>query len=522
MLFVIAFWLSALEAVIAIGYLLTIPSDPKNAFLFGLSAQRLALALLFTLLFVFCAVMGWLIFKYSASFSSRITLLFNKRLVNGLILAMLPVFLSGWVFTFLPSYRLGLFHAYFERLQPFIVWMMLTSIQLLTCISIWRWGFNKNILLKEFHSSKTVFVVAAISFLTCVIIWLLIIFTGAGLIPDSVHWNEVGVPILGIQVIASIILGLVFYFFFFYLDKKSNSFRRFFQSKSWIIDVLIGFLIWATAAFLWNIVPQEKSFFAPGPYPPNQAFYPYSDAALYDTSAQLALIGEGLNAGGYVDKPLYSAFLVLLNLIAGEHFDLVVIMQVMALAFLPVISYWLGKSLHSRGLGISLALMIIFKQYNAIRSTVWISTSTSRMLMSEVPTALFVAVFTLWVFLWIKNRGQKPWQAMIAGGVLGLSTMVRHNVWLLLPVTILMAWLAFGIKGFRKWLFNSALLIFVLFMSIAPWSWRLVKNGGSPLNVLTPLIGTIWKNRYLPSIETPQASPTDLLQTSEPIDSSSE
>ncbi len=507
-LFAAASWFSALEAVVAIVYLFGIPSDPKNVFLFSLSKQRLALVLVFVALFLLFVAGGLLIAKRSNLISRRFTQTPGRRLFNLSMSVLFVIFLFGWILTFVPPYRLAGFSAYFERLHPLIVWVMLTSLQTLFCLCIWRWGFRFDHLLKELRSSRTLWVVAICAFGVCITIWVFILITSLGTIPDIWLWNETGVPVLGIQVIVSILLGLALFFLLAVVAETCTPIRRLLTSKPRLFDFCIAFLIWLTAVLLWSLVPQVKSFFAPGPYPPNEAFYPYSDAALYDTSAQMALIGQGLNGGAYVDKPLYSAFLVLLNFIAGENFNLVVTLQVMALAFLPVTAYLLGKSFHSRGLGLALALMIVFKQYNAIRATVWVSTSTSRILISEVPTALFIVLITLWAFTWVKNRGNRLWEAMIVGGLLGLSTLVRHNMWVLLPALILISLVVFGFKSFRKWFWNCTLLTLMVIVSIVPWSIRLQRQGGQPFGLLIPLIGTVWENRYLPAIQDQDAVPS--------------
>ena len=123
------------------------------------------------------------------------------------------------------------------------------------------------------------------------------------------------------------------------------------------------------------------------------------------------------------------------------------------------------------------------------------------MLMSEFPTAVALALLCLLVFLWLRNTRRKPVYAMAAGGVLGLMTMIRNNSWFLLPVIILVAWIAYG-RQWKGWLAASGLFFLVLLVAIAPWEWRNYRVRGTTFYFLTTLESTVWKNRYLPAIPT--------------------
>jgi hypothetical protein len=84
--------------------------------------------------------------------------------------------------------------------------------------------------------------------------------------------------------------------------------------------VVICLLLWVGAVWLWNQAPFSNSFFAEGPYPPNQDYYPYSDAALTDLGGQYMLIGERLEYPYFTEKPLYTFFLGLLHQFVGQNY----------------------------------------------------------------------------------------------------------------------------------------------------------------------------------------------------------
>ena len=266
-------------------------------------------------------------------------------------------------------------------------------------------------------------------------------------------------------------------------------------------------LIWIVAAIAWNLVPQTHSHFAPGPYPPNYEYYPYSDAMRYDTDAQYSLIGSILGGrDDIVDKPLYSVFLLFLHLVGGQRVQTVLALQTAILAVFPALLYLIGKLLHSRAVGIVAALLAIFKVGNSISGSLVIWTvSHPKMMMSEFPTAVCLALLVLFVILWLRGPEHKPYFALAAGGVLGLATLIRHNVWLLLPVILLAALLVYGRK-WRTWLFSSGLFLLAMLLAVAPWMWRNYSMGHSPFYFLPALQGSVWENRIVPEIQVEPSS----------------
>jgi len=144
--------------------------------------------------------------------------------------------------------------------------------------------------------------------------------------------------------------------------------------------------------------------------------------------------------------------------------------------------------------------------------------------MSEFPTAVCLALLTLFVVLWLRGPEHKPYYALAAGGVLGLATLIRHNVWLLLPVILLAALMVYG----RKWqrcLFSCSLFLLAMLLAVVPWMWRNYSMGHSPFYFLPALQGSVWKNRIVPEIQveppskdtkaTPEINVTQLFQSKE-------
>ena len=108
---------AALATIICTIELLRIPTDSKNAFLFGLSKERLLMLIVFTVIFIinlYCLLQREkLAIKLAGS---------QKGKIFSMILTIIPLF-----FLLMPDYRFDRAAAYFTRLRPFILWICLTS-----------------------------------------------------------------------------------------------------------------------------------------------------------------------------------------------------------------------------------------------------------------------------------------------------------------------------------------------------------------------------------------------------------
>jgi hypothetical protein len=74
----------------------------------------------------------------------------------------------------------------------------------------------------------------------------------------------------------------------------------------------------------------------------------------YDATAQSALVGEGYRYYGllYTRRPLLAMYLTLLHLLGGQSYEPVVFLQILVLAWIPVLVYLLTKALHNRASGV--------------------------------------------------------------------------------------------------------------------------------------------------------------------------
>ena len=248
--------------------------------------------------------------------------------------------------------------------EPLSIWIYLIIIQLLFLVIF-------GIVLPSGSGDKKAFLICLASIAA---IWLLIVVTRIGLNPDDRYWNVAGVPVLLNQLVLIIFLVLIGDLILDKMKARNTSKRT---PGVWL-DVVICLLLWIGAAWLWNQAPFSNSFFAEGPYPPNQDYYPYSDAALTDLGGQYMLIGERLEYPYFTEKPLYTFFLGLLHQFVGQNYLTTTTWQIICFALFPVILYLLGKEFYHRLFGLSLDIFAVVKEYNAIFSTFKISVSNSR------------------------------------------------------------------------------------------------------------------------------------------------
>ena len=398
------------------------------------------------------------------------------------------------------------FLVYYVRLTPLVIYAGLICLQAALFLAfpnlpeqIGHKGLNN----RSFRLTLAFFVFILFSMMGFVA------WSRVGLTPDDRYWNEAGAPLLLVQIVPALLASLVIHIL---LDRIYPS-RRQSTRKSWWIEVVVAVCIWGMSAYLWTTIDIPRSHFAPGPFLPNNVFYPYSDAALHDIGAQFALIGQGINNNQYHDKPFYMFFLFFLHLIGGQDYAHVVRIQAACLALIPVMAYFLGRSLHSRSAGILAAILIALKEYNSIASTLDIQVSNSRLMMTEVPTAFEILLLALLLVLWLKKPLSRMWLVLLAGGIAGVSILTRTNTLLLAPVIILVIAFTFGKKWKLSFVAISAFALGLLLV-IGPWFILNRTAEGKPFIIAK--VEAVLETRY--SVDPPEEPTQTAAPASNPDD----
>ncbi len=446
----ILFILWTLQGALALFWLISLPADAKNGLLFGFSAARLALLGIMLALTGFSAVLAW--FARRADFSLAPNLQERLYLFAIFVAVTAPLILLalralGQTYNFV-------YTAYAQRLTPLVFWLSLVALEF---IAYHAW--------EQFRAAPDVFGVlrtALYAFLGLAAFAVFIAVTRLGLTPyNDGSWGVPTTPLLEWQIALALLLALA---------------AILFAPKLKLSDSAIFFLVYSLTCLLWLTQPINPGFFATAPRAPNFEIYPFSDALIYAQYAQSALIGNGFLWPDVPTRPLYIAFLTWLHAISGQDYTRVIFLQTLVLAAFPAVLYLFGKELGGRPLGLGLALLAAFRDLTANVAAPFSSNYTySKLFFSEIPAALLLCIFALMVIRWL--RQPKPaWYPLLAGGILGLSALIRLQSVVLLAAVIPLGF--FILQNRRKWLLGSALMCVGVALALLPWLARNVRATG--------------------------------------------
>jgi 4-amino-4-deoxy-L-arabinose transferase-like glycosyltransferase len=338
----------------------------------------------------------------------------------------------------------------YERLSPLLWYVLILLIQGSFLLLYLRTGFHPS----NLSSYKPVYISSLIFFCFLFIAVIFISFTRLGITPDPAYWGEPGVAILGWQFAVALNLGFALFCIAFYMSAGT-------------LDILLPLIIYLAAVALWLSIPVNvlaSSFYMPISSQTFQTF-PYSDAGYYDQMAHSVLIGHPY-LGEIPTRPLYIFLLTVLHSLFGEDYRRIIAGQTLVLAVIPVVMYYLGKKLHSRAAGVTIALFFIFRELTTLLISSNTRVSNTKTLLVDLPTLLLLLLSCLFVFRWLESKSRRD--AFIAGGMFGLLLLLRTQSMLLLPFILLVALLVLGWKNRSFYLLTSIFLL-GLIIAIAPW-----------------------------------------------------
>lgn len=429
------FYFFALEGVVALAWLLSIPSESGS-----ISAARFGLAFILLSLCLFWAYLGY-------------------RPPGNLIQFARPPFIGGAaVLSLLFSLTLLLLRylnpeqllPIYERLSPLLWYFLVLTVQIAFALAYLRGGFNRSALSRftpvYFSALFILFI------LTSALV--LVVRTRLGITFDPAYWAEPGVPIPGWQFATALIFGGIA----FIVAGTRKGVHQ---------DMAFALLIYGIAVALWLSVPVEvlkTSYYMPLTAPNFQP-YPYSDSIYYDQQAQSVLIGQPYQ-GMIPTRPLYITFLTLLHLLFGQVYAGIIVVQTLVLALIPVLLYLLGRKLHGTSAGLIVALFFISREWTSLLISSETRVTNTKMLLVDLPTLLLLLISCLVAFAWLENR--RSVHAFISGGVFGVLLLLRTQS---LFIILLLFLFAACIQGWRNRMVYRQILLFSLglVVSIVPW-----------------------------------------------------
>lgn len=451
LVFIFVIILCIFEGILSIGASFAIPTDSKNAFLFGYSKSRLAI-----FLFLFLGVL----FFIGLLFFKNIILEFIKRKLNSqksirvlTVLGILFFFLL-WITIFTPTKNFFPFEALFIRLKPAIIWFELIVFQITIGIKISKNSFvaPAKVRIQERNLMATLSLIL-------IAIWTVISVTKVGLVKDTAFWNVPGIPTTTLQLIGILL------FIFLSLILESRQEKKPIQLPK-VFIILIPILLYLTTVIVWGSTPMLKHFFSLEPTPPNLQPYPYSDARIHDLGSISILQGQGIYFHGYTDKPLYMVFLAILHLFTKNNYSNLQWAQIFVLALIPVFLYFFGKKYLNSLFGIVLSVLMILQQRNAIVLSYKVASVNPKLEVTEEPILLGIVLVTYLLFLWMRNPEAK--KILLLGGLIGALSLIRINPLFLFPAVVLIIIIKLW-KSPRS-LRNQLVLFCVgFFLVFSPW-----------------------------------------------------
>ena len=483
----------AFSVLVVLRQIIASPSEPANAILFGFSTLRLAMVIGLFFVSVFYAAIALRATKDQV-WAER----FLERWFEGKGISRVTGWLGGisfglgWVGCFLPAYRMGAFGNYWARVQPAMAIVLLASLATLVVLFIVRNKFTIRDL------NLTPLKLGLPFFIFCLLVLGGMFYSGFGVTStEEDFWYGAGVPILVWQLIVAIIGGVIFLRF----EPK-------WQSKH--ADLLICILLYIFTAFLWAREPLHKSFFFTLSSDPSPGFYPFADAATFDTASQFPLIGEKIFIFNTVffERPLYLSFLVYLHLLFGQDYEMLMAAQAGLFAILPVLIYLIGRSLDVRSVGFGSAIVAMLRGINSISASNMIDMANPKMILTDFPAAIGIALVILFICK-LLQAAERNWHYPVwIGGAVGVTLMLRTNALLLLVFIPFYVFFRFS-NQWKQWLVCSGLIFLGGVAITLPWEMRNLALGGQMYGPITTKFQNVIKQRYLPEPPPESSLPRD-------------
>ena len=486
----------AFISMLALGMILSSPSEPGNTVLLGLSVTRLVLAFGLFVIFVFFISLTIKSLRDKAWAEEKLEAWFGRGRVSRVLAWLGGIsFGLGWTGVFLPSYRVGRFENYWLRIQPVVLFILLAGIATLGVLYIQ----NKR---SKFINEKNAKIIrrGIVLFAVCMVVFTAMVSSGFGIHSRDDFWYGAGVPVLIPQLVGAILAGTLF----LQLEKKWE-FKR--------LDLVVFILLFVVTAFLWAREPLQKGFSFVS-YPPNNVLYPIFDPAVFDTASQFPLIGERIQIfGGYFfERPLYLVFLVYLHSLFGQNYANLMAWQAALFAIFPALIYLIGRSLNFRAAGIAAAIVAMLRGINSIAASNMIDLANPKMILTDFPAAIGVALIVLAVCEWLKKPGDKWQYALWIGGALGFTLMLRTNALMLLALIPLYVLFRFY-KDLKTWVLNIFLLLLAIVAITLPWELRNRSLGGQMYGSIVTKFRAVIETRYISPSDTDSTSQLPVTQS---------
>jgi len=454
------------------------PSEAESAMLFGLSKMRLAFAFGILIIFAFFALLA----GRSARDREWAEKIHGEWFGSGRFRSV-TVWLGGisfgvgWGGIFIPTYYVRGIENYWVRLHPVLLFFLIAGAATLATLYLSQ---RKSSINEVIHTPTLRG--GVILFLICIPVVAFMLYSRFGMYSLDDFWYGAGVPVLVLQLIAAVVGGLIF------IQIENKYFKH--------LDLSVFALLFAVTAFFWAREPLQKSFLFIGPYAPNQSLYPFADAATFDIGSQFALIGQKIfiKNSYFFERPVYPSLLVYLHTFFGQDYPTLMAVQAGIFAIFPALIYLIGKSLNLRAAGFAAALTAMLRGINSIAASNMIDMANAKMILTDFPAAIGVALVILATCEWLKSPA-KGHRALWLGGALGFTLMLRTNALILLVLIPIYAFFKLSLD-WKKWMFHSLLIVVGVIAITLPWELRNQSLGGQMYGPIIDKFRAVIDTRY--------------------------
>jgi hypothetical protein len=417
---IIAFFLSII-GLLPLIEIFSNPSEKASQLIWGLSAGRLLLVGAILIIMGGNAVAGVIMLKRESKFRDTLTtwIKSHKKTIIDVLLVGAVGF--SWL-TFIGNHNFGSNQSYYIHLKPLLTYI--AEINLAWLFGAIVINFRSKRLITVNNAQLRRLIGPAIIIVIFALTWLFIDFTGIGVTPKYPFWGNSGTILFGYQLIVAFLVAATVA-----LGLKMVQIPQDSLASKWL-EIGVFILLWGVAAITWIQTEPNHNFFAPTSG--NQIYYPYSDAAIYDTAAQSILIGEGFSNPSYTTRPMYISFLSVFHFISGQDYLVLIAIQAGLLAIAIPFLYLIGKRLHSRFLGMLMALLGLFLEMNAITTPTTLRVSHSKLIMTEYPTAVLLIIAAYYSIVWFQEPKRRKRLFFVVVGFLVLSMLIRLHTFVVL------------------------------------------------------------------------------------------
>ena len=474
--------LAIIEGIIIAGTILAYPTDPKNVFFLGYSPLRLVF---FGIILFLQGFLVFFLFKKNLIYLLYVFFISSSKTLKFIKYFSIIVILLLWLTIWFPSVRLEKLEASFIRFRPFLLWIELIGVQTYFLIKVLNQEINTSYFFCFQKNRTKSFLVCGLFLLSITAVFFILTMYAPK--PEGLqYYFPPGAPLSGLQVFLSWVGFLLLYL----LEYKTPKWNR---KKGWTWGIVI--FIWMTSFILWNSTPISCTDDLLGPFPPNETCYPQINDAVYSIGSHYITLGQGIYHHWMTDKPFYMVFLAIGQWISGPSLNKYITFQVLILALIPAFLFLIGKKFTGLSGGFLLAMMASLLEFNSIRLYSIVGSVNAKTENPELLTALVLVLLFFGVFNWLRLPDQKIW-AVLTGGLLGLSVLIRFNPIFIIPV-ILTVFIFLNSKKRKSIIVGISLFVLTFSLVFLPWFFTAKDSQGNNYYLLK--IQNVISTRFTPS-----------------------